>query len=272
MYSKLTPSDVNYVLSRCPSDIISLLKQSSGKLFLAGGFIRAVIAGEKCADIDLFGGSPESLLEVAKTLTLKRQGRYFQTDNAITVLSPPRHPVQFITRWLYSSPVSLINSFDFTVCQAAIWAEEVPPNPVIPTIELVGGGTKKKKKQYTFRSICSPDFYSDLAARRLCYTSPIRDEDAGGSMLRIIKYLKKGYNVQTYALGGVIARIIAAIDFKQLPKKHEDQEPWLRSIVVGLLREVDPLLVIDGVEFRDEHKNMFVAEDEEDNGEEKQND
>ena len=36
--------------------------------------------------------------------------------------------------------------------------------------------------------------------------------------------------------------------------QHGDwSEPWLTQVLTGLLREVDPLRVVDGVELVDEH-------------------
>jgi hypothetical protein len=210
-------------------------------LFLAGGFIRATIAGEKVSDIDMFGISKDDLMRIAKDLTLSRKGRYFETKNAITVLAPPRFPVQFITRWLFSDANLLVESFDFTVCKAAIWAERVA--------DTVKDGVHTKK--HKFHSLISDGFYADLAARRLVYTHPIRDEEAGGSLMRAIKFVKKGYNIQAQSLAGVISRVMCKVNTKGGTITNEK---WLSTVVTGLLREVDPLTVIDGVDFVDEHE------------------
>jgi len=241
---ELTKSDLNFILSRCPRDIIKLLRQNPKELYIAGGFIRATIAGEKISDIDLFGKSAERLLTIAKDLTLARKGRFFTTENAITVLRHPRHPVQFITRWLFAEPKALIKSFDFTICQAVIWAEEIK----VSTINTNPGETTPETKTI-FKSMISESFYPDLAAKRLVYTSPVREEAAGGSMMRVIKFIKKGYNIQAPSIAGVIARIAAKLDFKREPK-----EQWIKVVITGLLREVDPMIVVDGVDFLDEHE------------------
>jgi hypothetical protein len=240
----LTPSDLNFVLMRCPRDIVKLLKENAGKLFLAGGFIRSIISGDKVSDVDLFGVTKDDLLRIAKDLTLERKGRYFTTDNAITVLNPPRFPVQFITRWLFDDPARLVESFDFTICQAVIWAEMVAKEAVVFP-------ETKPKMIYKFHSLISDNFYSDLAARRLVYTFPQREEEAGGSFMRIIKFVKKGYNVQAPTLAGVVSRLFTKLDFK-----HPDiqKEKWVAQVITGLLRQVDPLTIIDGVDFVDEHE------------------
>lgn len=238
---ELSKGDLNFVLSRCPKDIVKLLKVNAGKLFLAGGFIRSTIAGDKVADIDLFGDTQENLLRIAKDLTLDRKGRYFTTANAITVLSPPRFAVQFITRWLFDKPEKLIESFDFTVCQAVIYAEEIQ----------VESPDENKEKSYKFHSLISDAFYPDLAARRLVYTFPHWDEDVGGSLVRAVKFIKKGYNIQAPSLAGVVSRIASKVDSDLFVK---GDEKWIAFVLTGLLREVDPLLVIDGVDFVNEHE------------------
>lgn len=238
---KLSHTDLNFILSRCPRDIVKLLKANPGSLFLAGGFIRSTLAGEKVSDIDLFGGSVGDLLRIAKDLTLERKGRYFKTDNAITVLAPPRIPVQFITRWLFTNPQTCIDSFDFTVCQAVIWAEQIDIIPDEPG--------KEKEIKIIFRSSISEHFYPDLAARRLVYTFPKREEEAGGSFMRMIKFIKKGYNIQAPSMAGVMARIF----WKVNPEKI-NTEFMAAQVIAGLLRQVDPLTVIDGVDFVDEHE------------------
>ena len=239
----LTKSDLNFVLSRCPKDIRNKLKKHASYLFLAGGFIRSTISGEPVSDVDLFGESKEALLAIAKDLALDRRGRYFTTDNAITVLAPPRHPVQLITRWTFRDPCTLIESFDFTVCQAVIWAESL----ISP-----GGAT------YRFHSLCSESFYSDLAARRLVYTYPVREEAAGGSLMRVMKFVKKGWKIQAPSIAGVVSRLVMKLNADAISKSvgisGDSRETVVANILSGLLREVDPLILVDGVDFVDEHE------------------
>jgi hypothetical protein len=150
---ELTQRDLNFIIRNLPSDIRKLLKSTPG-LILGGGFIRGVIANETISDIDLFGPSKEMVHDAAKKLAFDRSGKIHTTDNAYTVLAPPRRPVQFVHRWTFDDPVKCIQSFDFTVCQAGIWWEGG---------ELFTG----------WHSACHDAFYSDLAAKRLVYTYPV---------------------------------------------------------------------------------------------------
>lgn len=220
----LTASDLNFVLTRLPRDLLKLMRKEP--IFLGGGFIRETISGNKPNDIDLFGKDSNELKRISLDFSLSRQAKLHTTDNAVTVLSPPRMPIQFITKWCFSEAEAVCESFDFTVCQAVIWFE--------------------KEK---WHSLASNDFYIDLAARRLVYTFPHREEAAGGSMLRVRKFLQRGYSIQAQSLAGVITRLAMAVRWDET---HDEKSA--AKIITSLLHEVDPLTLIDGVEPVDEHE------------------
>jgi hypothetical protein len=223
---RLTPTDLHFVLSRLPHDIRTVMKNRN--LILAGGFIRSTIAGEKPSDIDLFGASKADLELGAHDLKELRPGaRKHNSRNAFTVLAGTRLPAQFIYRWVFSDPEACILSFDFTVCQAGIWYDHAEGH---------------------WTSCCAEDFYVDLAARRLVYTAPKRMEEAGGSLLRVRKFLSRGWNIQAPSLAAVIARLVTPIAGS---RDEESVAGWVGE----RLLEVDPLVVIDGVELSDEHEH-----------------
>jgi hypothetical protein len=224
----LTKADLHFVVSRIPKDIRELMMAQP--IYLAGGFIRALIAREEPNDIDLFGATQELLENVANKLAVERSGRVYMTKNAITVLAPPRLAAQFITRWLFADAAKLMQSFDFTIAQAVVWFD-----PSTVDLDAIAH----------WKSVISPSFYSDLAARRLNYTSPERNEDAGGSLLRMRKFLSRGYQIQAGSLAAVIARLVSRVDPTCCDIRNEG---YVKTILHGLLREVDPLTVIDGLE------------------------
>lgn len=233
----LSGTDLNFILRRLPQDVRQLIKNK--QLFLAGGFIRATIAGEVPSDIDLFGGSIDVLKYEAMQFAIARQGRMHETDNALTVLTPSRRlPVQFITKWLYGAGEQdkLLAEFDFTIAQAVIWWQKDG-----------------------WHSAISNAFYRDLAAKRLIYTFPKRIEAAGGSLLRARKFLMRGYNIQAEGLAGVISRLVSGIDEQRLGGfvgEGLSLEGARAKVLSGLLREVDPLLIVDGVDIADEHADI----------------
>jgi len=203
-------------------------------VFLGGGFLRSVISNEKPSDIDLFGPSKDMLERAATGLALSRKARLHSTDNAFTVLTPGRTPVQFIHRWLYEQPEKLVDEFDFTIARAAVWWNQ---------------------KAEHWCSICDQDYYADLAARRLIYCCPKREEDAGGSLMRVRKFLSKGFWIGAHDLGLVVARLMSGV-------KDTTETDWLENVIIGLLREVDPLTVVDGVDIVDEHATVPTEGDE----------
>lgn len=231
--NQLTPTDLHFVVSRIPHDVVDLMKKDP--VILAGGFIRSTIMGEKPSDVDLFGKSEPELKALAYKLSASRKARPHETKNAITVLAPPRLPVQFITRWTFDTLEATSDSFDFTICQAAIRFHE--------------------KK---WESHVSEGFYPDLAARRLVYTSPSRNEDAGGSILRVRKFLSRGFNIQAPSLAAVISQLMSRVNFHGAGILDNfgtvvGQEQ-LTKVVTGLLRLVDPNVAIDGIDLIDEHQ------------------
>lgn len=227
----LSEQDTIYVVNRLPRDIKKLLQ--ARKLFLAGGFIREIIAGQMPHDIDLLAPTRGQAIDAAEVLMTNRkeegegQIQQIETENAITVLSVARTPVQFITRWTFDTPEACIESFDFTVCQVAIWWDD-------------GEGR--------WKSLAHDDFYKDLAARRLVYTSPQREEAPGGSMLRVVKFLRRGYTIQSESLAAVMFRLASAIRENPLT---DEEGGWVK-VCTGLLRDVDPILAMDGWRAADE--------------------
>jgi hypothetical protein len=227
---RLTDIDRDTVISRLPKALRAMMKVAP--LYVGGGFIRSTIAGEKASDIDVFGPSKEVLQIHATALAQETKARIHKTDNAWTLFGRGK-PVQFIYRWVFDGPIGVIDSFDFTVCQAVVWW-----NPV-------GGPTGEG----AWDSSAEEAFYPDLAARRLVYTYPVRIEEAGGSLLRVRKFLKRGYNIRIDSLAGVVARLHSSIDDfgAEILSYNEgvEREQAVAKVITGLLREVDPLIDID---------------------------
>ena len=187
--TKLSNTDLQFVVRRIPKDVRDFM--TLHPLWVGGGFIRETISGGEVQDVDMFSTSIETLNAVSGFIQLRRGGsKLHKTPNAITLLAPPRMPLQFITRWVFESPELCVESFDFTVCQAVVFYD---------------------RANQRFDSVISEGFYPDLAAKRLTYTNPVREEEAGGSMLRVLKFIKRGYNIQPKSFGDVIARLVTKV-------------------------------------------------------------
>jgi len=230
--SKLLEEDLLRIVANLPSDVRAMMK-SDPSIFIGGGFIRAIIAGEKPSDIDFFGPSTDALSNAAHALGLQRYAsKIHKSQNAFTVLAPNRIPTQFITRWMYDEPHKALDSFDFTIAMAVVWC----------TV---------KDKTVTWHSDCHERFYPDLAAKRLVYAHPNRNEDARGSLMRVRKFLSRGYTINAKSLGGTIARLVAKVEVNKVVQFGETHEQGLTRVITALLREVDPLMITDSVEINE---------------------
>ncbi len=208
--SKLNHNDLGWCLRRAPKQVLELMKEHP-KLIVAGGFVRSCIANEKINDMDLFCDSPEAADVYAKALA--KGTKIFKTGNAYTVSRKRGVSVQFIHRWSFANALSLLESFDFSIACGAFWYDK------------------------GWQSLAHNRFYQDLAAKRLVYQSPKRNEDAGGSMLRVLKFYQRGYRIPLDSMGAVIARMIQPLD-----KHRACTESEQARVLTGLLREVDPAI------------------------------
>lgn len=224
---KLTEQDRFWITRRMPHDVWQLLLHNKHKLFLAGGFVRDCISNDKPSDIDIFAGSQDFARMVSTRMVSTGTGlRMIETENAFTVLGG-QLPVQFIHRWTFENPAQCVASFDFTIARAAVWI----------------GDEQDSADHAVLSTACDDRFYSDLAAKRLVYCSPVRNEDAGGSMLRVLKFYQRGYRIPLDSLGAVMARMAVAINADRLHGAvGGNDEEKTATVLTGMLREVDPNL------------------------------
>lgn len=241
----LSRFDLHQCVARLPKSVMEAMKKHGKNMVVAGGYIRAVISGEFINDIDFFSPNKDIALTVAASL--KKERPLIVTDNAVTVLGH-KLPLQFIHRWTFAEPEAVIPSFDFTIARAAFWYE--------PDIRGEGGAITNPGK---WHGVCDPHFYQDLAAKRLVYCSPEREEEAGGSMLRILKFYQRGYRIPLDSLGRVMGRMVRGIkpvNFEKLQafqgeswhgKEFNDWADQIGMVFTGLLREVDPMIDPDHI-------------------------
>jgi hypothetical protein len=173
-----------------------------GKIFIGGGFLRSLVAGDPINDIDIFVTSKDEAQRLAYQLqgSQRRGGKPYETGNAFT-LSVFKPTLQIIHRWTFDSAQSVSDIFDFTCCCAAFWW-----GPQWSAGDTAPPGANG------WRSVCDERFYPDVAAKRLIYRSPVRNEDAGGSMLRVLKYYQKGYRIPLDSLAAVISRLVQGVN------------------------------------------------------------
>lgn len=256
---QLSPHDLHWARRRLPDALAELMKKHGSKLVIGGGYIRACAGQEPISDIDCFtksqkdahrmayelAGLPEewfalldkdesTLSKDVKPVLRDIKRRVYETDNAFTVKGL-KLPVQFIHRWTFPNPTSIMESFDFTVAKAVFWYQ---PDNV-------------KKGEGTWMSLCDEAFYPDLAGKRLVYCSPVREEEPGGSLLRVLKFYQKGYRIPLDSFGRVIGRLLSGIEQVNFDKRSSmSKEKWeaqMGLLITGLLREVDPAIDPDHI-------------------------
>lgn len=203
------PRDIiDKCLAAIPADVNALMQHTltgMPPLILGGGFIRSIAIGQQPKDIDLFANRSEFALTCADEL---RGGRkMIVTDNAITLKSDDELPIQIITRWTYGNAADLLKSFDFTCCQAAMWYDS--------------DGTGWMR--------CTPAFLASIKTRRLCYTSPVRDEDASGSFSRALKFLAQGWTIDDYNMAAVLGRMFRDRDMMGKDKEQRETNVALHA-------------------------------------------
>lgn len=201
----MLPEDVRRIGARIPAELQAVMDEHP--LVVAGGFCRAVVAGEEPKDVDVFAPDADVVIKAAAHLIhLAPASRTVETDNAVTVLVPGWTPVQFVRCRMVDGPRAAIDSFDFSVCQAAVsrdygsWSGEV------------GEG-----------------FYADLAARRLRYMDPKGDSSSGGSLLRACKYLRLGYHMDQEQVARLIDRLLPVLRSGTQDEASEALRNLLRS-------------------------------------------
>jgi hypothetical protein len=208
---ELLKEDLRWCLLKMPKVVFNLMKERGKDVMLAGGFIRSCIANEPINDIDLFTSNTDKAELYAKTVA--NGNKIIETDNAYTVLGVSKMAIQFINRWTFDKPEDILPSFDFTIAKAAIWFDG------------------------EWKSLCDDRYYQDLAAKRLIYCSPKRNEAAGGSILRVLKFYQRGYRIPLDSLASVVSRLMGGIKFEIAT----DENAWA-SAITGLLHEVDPAI------------------------------
>jgi len=216
--------DLQWVVRRLPKDVKEMMKSLRSNVCLGGGFIRSCITGDPINDLDLFVDSVDTekkVVEMLKGITQK----IIRSKNAVTLITHT-FPIQIIHRWLYERPEDVLSDFDFSITCAVVWYDGV-----------------------MWCGKVHPLYYSDLAAKRLTYLHPNRDEDVGGSVLRVLKYYRKGYNITLNSFAGTISRLMSGVR-RENEAAITDEDERTR-VLTGLLVEVDPSAVLGSEIVRD---------------------
>ena len=196
---------VEKVINSLPLWVCTMLKRNPKKLVVAGGVFRAIYENDNIKDIDLFVDSKDTAERLVDDYCIMmglREVDVQRTKNAINLHIDGEPPIQIITRWMYANPEDVIRSFDFTMAQGSLWWD----------------GER-------YQSAFGETFFVDVDLRQLVYTSPDRNEDCAGSLMRVVKFLRRGYNIDAKNLTAVVSRlVIKTYQEYDIDSKNNSQE------------------------------------------------
>jgi hypothetical protein len=190
------PDLVANITRQLPEDVKNLLQHFGSGICVAGGFCRDAFLGGSPMDVDIFGTSEAAIVEAIDWFgwNAKEYQQGMQTANSVSFKPSYDHevqPVQFVERCFYPTHEGLIESFDWSVCQCAVY------------------WTSEEK----FEAICTNAFGEDIQAGELHYTAPERDEDPGASVLRMIKLTSRGFKPTEDSIARCVGRFATELIF-----------------------------------------------------------
>lgn len=216
-----------YILTKgMPNSIYVMLRNA--KAIVAGGAVRAVFAGEKISDYDVFVDSQQ-------TVDALREGfcgdgcELFISPSAMTYSSPGETTIQVVTlpELVGLNASQIIQTFDYSVCTGA----------------------------YDFASeefVLGDIFLEDVARRTMRYN--IACGYPLCAMFRIRKYLEKGYKIS----GTEIVKVGLAINALRM-ETFADLRKQLMGIDTLFLRELTDKLLSSEYAEKEYDFNEFMT-------------
>lgn len=208
VWRDLEEDDIKKVVFALPTYIQELMKRHPGKVLLAGGFIRAIVANESPRDIDLFVNDKMDSARWLDDMSISRKEH--DQDWATQPASAPGSNLGIQTSWRYKfkEPYEVIDQFDYIITKAAVWFDE---------------GDDKRSPSWT--GICHDQFYRDVAHKTLTYCCE-RDTEYLLSIPRLLKFIQRGYTIGPKSLADVITKTCLSLDlskgFDNIRKQLED--------------------------------------------------
>jgi len=143
--------------------------------YVAGGFIRSYYAREKASDMDIFFIDESSFNTAIKKISNEWE-MVSHTSKAVTFVNQGK-VVQFISL-LYGKEEDVLSLFDFTICSISV---NIKSNVLI----------------------LHDKFFEHLAGKELVVETL---DSPFSSLLRVIKYIKKGYFISCENLARIVLK------------------------------------------------------------------
>lgn len=157
------------------------------RVCVAGGFARAIIAGETPKDIDMWTPEDVDIVDTYIKPQVGDEWPAYADKNSWTVRKDEPVPVSFVECFRPATLEDCLRRFDFTVCQAGV---------CVRNDEWYG--------------VVGKQFYADLAARRLVIRKEGMDSPMG-TLERVVRYAGRGYRLDGRE------RLALAVEISKLP-------------------------------------------------------
>ncbi|RLF68198.1 MAG: hypothetical protein DRN26_00030 [Thermoplasmata archaeon] len=171
---------------------------------IAGGFVRAFYAGETPKDMDLYFRSSTDAEDATDILEQAGWEKVFASTTAATYKKDDKL-VQVVT-YLAGEPEEIIEKFDFTVCAACLTLNF--DDQTETTQEIADALTEMR---VTGKVLHHKAFFEHLAGRVLVF---IGSELPLSSLKRMVKYIKRGYNICDENIIAISQAISHTVDFE----------------------------------------------------------
>lgn len=164
---------------RLPDRVQQVLREFEGSV-VAGGYLRSCYLHEPVRDIDIFFKTVEDAIrathKIAQFELPRGYGKYtvIITSFANTIMLDDGVVVQCVLRDSPPTVEGLLQTFDFSMAQAAIWWDHVTQEP---------------------KGFATPQWFGDVTRKQLRYLAPKREEAPGGSLRRCLRFLQQGWSI-----------------------------------------------------------------------------
>lgn len=169
------------------------LDKFRGKAMVAGGAVSSAFLGQPPKDIDIFTDTRETALALAEELIKARgdEGTVVVTPNSITIpcsrKDRPRPALQVIIA-SHGPLREILEGFDFTICQGAIYYEDS-----------------------NMAGLRSTTYFPDLMTKKLVYTSSEKGcYDPAGTLRRMVKFLGQGYTIDLDDVARIVDDVLGS--------------------------------------------------------------
>lgn len=179
-----------FALNTISEDLITIMKKCAGNVYLAGGFMRAIIEERQPKDIDWFVSSLAQAVITRNELSNYLISNMRKLDEECFACEISQSPVQIVWRYPFDNASELLDRFDFTVAKAAIWYSN-------------------EKSQFV--GICHNRYYRDIANKELVYER-FGDVERILSIPRLMRYHEYGYSIGPESLAKVILHTALSLD------------------------------------------------------------